>query len=92
MHTLTSNLIEEHEEQVAATGVRFDGRKLIVALSDGREIALPLDKFAWLSWLTNATPAQQANWSLEPDGYAVYWEELDDGFEVEHILTPQLLR
>jgi hypothetical protein len=79
------------QKQVAATGVRFAENKLIVALSDGREITLPLDKFTWLSWLAKATPTQQANWSLEPDGYAIYWEELDDGFEVEHILATEPL-
>lgn len=88
MPTLTNDFIEE---QVAATGVYFVGAKLIVILSDGREITLPLDKFTWLSWLAQASPEQQANWSLEPGGYAVYWEDLDDGFEVEHILTPQPL-
>jgi hypothetical protein len=32
---------------------------------------------------------QRERWSLEPDGYAVYWEELDDGIEVQHILEAQ---
>lgn len=31
------------------------------------------------------------NGSLEPDGYAIYWEDLDDGIEVCHILAVQPL-
>ena len=74
-------------EQVAATNVRFEGNNLYILLSDGREVSLPLDRIEWLEWLANATPGQRANWSLEPGGYAIYWEDLDDGIEVCHILT-----
>lgn len=78
-------------EQVAATNVTFEENNLLVLLNDGREISLPIDRIDWLEWLAKATPAQRANWSLEPGGYAVYWEDLDDGFEVCHILTMELL-
>jgi hypothetical protein len=74
-------------EQVAATKVRFVENLLYISLSDGREISLPLDRIEWLQWLANATPEQRANWSLEPGGYAIYWEDLDDGIEVCHILA-----
>jgi len=30
-----------------------------------------------------------AHWSREPRGFAVYWEELDNGIEVNHLLSPQ---
>jgi hypothetical protein len=78
-------------EQVAATKVRFEGDILYISLSDGREISLPIDRIDWLKWLAKATPEQRANWSLEPGGYAVYWEDLDDGIEVCHILTTEPL-
>lgn len=78
-------------EQVAATKVRFEGDILYISLSDGREISLPIDRIDWLKWLAKATPEQRANWSLEPGGYAIYWEDLDDGIEVCHILTTELL-
>ncbi|MCB0155492.1 MAG: DUF2442 domain-containing protein [Anaerolineae bacterium] len=74
-------------EQVTAKKVRFEENNLYVLLSDGREVSLPLDRIEWLVWLAKATPEQRANWSLEPGGYAVYWEDLDDGIEVSHILT-----
>ncbi|MFZ0548505.1 MAG: DUF2442 domain-containing protein [Candidatus Promineifilaceae bacterium] len=78
-------------EQVAATSVKFEGNNLFVSLSDGREVSLPIDKIDWLMWLAKATPDQRANWAIEPRGYAIYWEELDDGVEVSHILAMEPL-
>lgn len=86
MTTLTSRV----DEEVGATGVRFDGDRVYIALSDGREIGVPLT-LSWLAWLREATPAQRERWTLEPDGFAVYWEELDDGIEVAHLLDPHPL-
>ncbi len=50
-----------------------------------------MDRIAWLDWLLKATPEQRANWSLEPGGFAIYWEDLDDGVEVAHLLGIQPL-
>jgi len=77
--------------QVRAKEVRFEGNVLHILLSDGREISLPIDQMEWLRWLVNATPEQRAKWIIEPGGFAVYWEELDDGFEIEHLLSLQPL-
>lgn len=71
--------------------VRFTDDKLYVLLSDGREIGLPLDRIEWLSWLEQASPERRARWSIEPGGFAVYWEDLDNGFEIRHILELQPL-
>jgi hypothetical protein len=73
-------------DQAAATKVCFEGNILFISLSDGREVSLPIDQIEWLDWLAKATPEQRMNWSLEPGGYAIYWEDLDDGIEVRHIL------
>lgn len=88
MITLVNKTINE---QVAATNIRFEENILYISLSDNREIKLPIDQIEWLAWLAKATPAQRANWSLEPGGYAIYWEDLDDGIEVCHILTTESL-
>jgi hypothetical protein len=56
-----------------------------------KKTRLPLDRFEWLEWLAEATPEQRANWSLEPGGFAIYWEDLDDGIELCHILTMEPL-
>lgn len=74
-----------------AIDVWFEQNMLCVQLSDGRTVSLPLDHIPWLSWLHKATPEQQANWSLEPGGYTIYWEDLDDGIEVAHLLLTQSL-
>lgn len=76
---------------VSALEVRFVGDVLHVSLSDGREVSVPMDRVAWLDWLLKATPEQRANWSLEPGGFAIYWEDLDDGVEVAHLLGLQPL-
>lgn len=73
--------------QVQAKSVSFQGNILHILLSDGREISLPVNQMDWLKWLANATPEQRSKWSIEPGGFAVYWEELDDGFEIEHLLS-----
>jgi len=76
-------------DQVRASSVRFDGTTLCLALSDGRELRVPTERIAWLSWLAKATPEQRARWSIEPGGFAVYWDDLDDGVELCHLLGMQ---
>jgi hypothetical protein len=83
MPTLTNS----KAQTVFATGVRFDKNMLYVSLNDNREICLPVDRMDWLDWLAKATPQQRANWSLESGGFAIYWDDLDDGIEVCHILS-----
>ena len=88
MNTL-ANSVTEH---VQATDVRFEASRLYISLSDGREISVSIDNIEWLSWLTKATPEQRARWSIEPGGFAVYWEELDDGIEIGHLLSMESLK
>jgi len=77
MSTLVAKLTHQ------ARAVRFAKGMLYVELADGREIGVPLTQFPWLA---SATPAQRRHWSIEPGGFAVYWDDLDDGIEVEHLL------
>jgi hypothetical protein len=77
--------------EVSAVTIRFAGNTLHVGLSDGREISGPLDRVEWLNWLAKATPEQRANWSIEAGGFAIYWNDLDDGVEVCHLLGMQPL-
>ena len=82
MNTLAHNALPP----VRALGAEFEDKMLRVSLSDGRIISLPTDKISWLSWLAKATAQQRAKWTIEPGGYAIYWDELDDGVEVCHLL------
>ena len=86
-----NTLIAKPTATVTAESVRFLGERLIVELSDGRELSVPYKKLPWLHWLAKATPKQRAAWSLEPGGYAIYWEQLDDGIEICHLLAMESL-
>jgi len=83
--------VQNVQSQVHASGVRFVGDTLYVSLNDGREIGVPTDRVEWLKWLARATSEQRAKWSIEPGGFAIYWEELDDGIEICHLLGMQPL-
>jgi hypothetical protein len=85
---MTTSPDEAARAYPAATGVRFTQTMVYVALSDGREVGVPLARYPWLA---QATPGQREDWAIEPGGYAVYWEALDDGLEVAHLLAPQPL-
>jgi hypothetical protein len=87
---MITSAIDIHS-QVQAKELRFEDNLLHILLSDGREISLPIDRMEWLQWLANATPEQRARWTIEPGGFAIYWEDLDDGIEIEHVLSMQPL-
>ncbi|MFH1860293.1 MAG: DUF2442 domain-containing protein [bacterium] len=82
-------LADRITEEVEATDVHFEGNTIYVSFNDGREISMAIDKVYWLGWLAKATPEQRTKWSLEPGGFAVYWDELDDGIEIRHLLRMQ---
>ena len=82
---------DEIAELVTAVDVQFDENILRVLLSDSRQVSLPLDTVSWLNWLYAASPEQRDGWTIEPGGYAIYWQGLDDGLEVAHLLGLQPL-
>ncbi len=86
-----NTLIHDEMPEVQARNVYFHGEMLFIELSDERQIGLPFKKIKWLTWLAKATPEQRAKWAIEPYGYAIWWEDLDDGLEVEHVLSLQRL-
>jgi Protein of unknown function (DUF2442) len=53
-------------------------------LVDGRVISVPL---AWSWRLSDATPAQRANWQLIGDGRGIHWPEVDEDISAEGMLT-----
>ncbi len=73
---------------VAAVGVTITDERIVVVLSDGREISVPLEH---LDFLRRATPEARGNWQLEPRGFAIYWPDPREGLEVRHLLDPQPL-
>ncbi|NJN68185.1 MAG: DUF2442 domain-containing protein [Chloroflexaceae bacterium] len=37
------------------------------------------------------SPEKREQWTIEPGGYAIYWEDLDDGIEIRHLLSTKPL-
>ena len=52
-------------------------------LVDGRIISVPL---AWSWRLSEATPAQRANYELIGDGQGVHWPDVDEDLSAEGML------
>jgi hypothetical protein len=53
-------------------------------LADGRVISVPL---AWSWRLSDATPAQRANWRLIGDGHGAHWPDVDEDISAEGMLS-----
>lgn len=69
---------------VFARHVRFTAERLVVELTDGREIAVPLD---WYPRLWHGTPEERQNWALIGDGDGIHWPDLDEDLSVESIVA-----
>jgi hypothetical protein len=52
-------------------------------LIDGRVISVPI---AWSWRLSDATPAQRANWELIGDGHGIHWPDVDEDISAEGML------
>lgn len=63
--------------------VEVSDETITAHLVDGRVIAVPL---AWSWRLSDATPAQRANWELIGDGYGVHWPDVDEDISAEGML------
>lgn len=68
---------------VLAVDVRFTEDAMIVSLSDGREISVPLE---WFPRLRDATPEQRNNWRFIAKGIGMHWEEIDEDIGVSTLL------
>jgi hypothetical protein len=68
---------------VLALDVRFTDDAMIVTLSDGREVSVPLE---WFPRLRDATPKQRKNWRLIAKGIGIHWEDVDEDIAVSTLL------
>jgi hypothetical protein len=57
---------------------------LIVDLTDGRTITVPL---IWFPRLAHGTPVERANWRLIGNGSGIHWPDLDEDISVESLLA-----
>jgi hypothetical protein len=71
-------------EHPRAEDVRVTNDSLIVDLSDGRTISVPLE---WFPRLIHATPAERSNWRLIGRRVGIHWESIDEDISVEGLLA-----
>jgi len=71
-------------EAPRAEAVTVTSDALVVELSDGRTISVPL---AWFPRLLHATLDEQNKWRLIGRGHGIHWEDLDEDISVEDLLA-----
>jgi hypothetical protein len=57
--------------------------QLIVAMADGRELAIPL---LWFPRLIDATEQQRRNWRFIGRGQGIHWPDIDEDISVASLL------
>ena len=67
-----------------ARAVRVTDERLVVELTDGREISAPL---SWYPRLLHARPAERMNWELIGRGDGIHWPALDEDISVDGLLA-----
>ena len=71
------------ETELIVHQVTLTDHKLIIDLTDGRSITVPL---AWYPHLLYASAAERQNWQLLGDGYAIEWLDLDEHIAIDGLL------
>jgi len=66
-----------------ATGLRFADDRLIVLLTDGRELHIPLQLYPTL---LDATPQQRKAWKMIGPGKAFHWKDLDLDLSIDGLI------
>jgi hypothetical protein len=73
-----------------ATKLRFERARLIVTLSDAREISVPL---SWYPTLQRASPNARRRWTILGPGLSFHWPALDLDLSVAGLIhgLPELI-
>jgi hypothetical protein len=72
------------ETEPIASRVNVTDDKLIVDLTDGRSISVPL---VWYPRLMHGSASERQKWQLLGDGYAIEWTDLDEHIGIEGLLA-----
>lgn len=67
-----------------AQHVRCTDDELVVTLSDGRTLSVPL---AWFPRLAGASASQRAHYELLGDGSGIHWPSIDEDVSVLGLLA-----
>ena len=70
--------------KVVAISIKISQGRLIVALSDGREIRVPLE---WYPRLACGTPRESQHWELIGKGQGIHWPDLDEDISIAGIVA-----
>jgi hypothetical protein len=70
--------------KVVATEVKVTDDTLVVDLSNGRTISVPLP---WYPRLVNATPKERSCWRLIGGGWGIHWLILDEDISVDNLIA-----
>ncbi|MGA7778905.1 MAG: DUF2442 domain-containing protein [Paraburkholderia sp.] len=68
---------------LTATAVEVNDTSILVKLSDGRELRVPL---LWFPTLDSASPEQRRKVRISHSGKGLHWDELDEDISVEGLL------
>ncbi len=69
--------------EASATKIWFDDENMWIALSDGRQLSVPLTYFPRL---LNASSEQRNKFELSGGGTGIHWEEIDEDISVPGLI------
>lgn len=75
------NIVAKTEPRIR--DIKITSNTITAYLVDGRIVSVPL---AWSWRLSEATPAQRANWRIIGDGQGIHWPDIDEDISVEGML------
>ncbi|GAB4581027.1 MAG: hypothetical protein Fur0022_37720 [Anaerolineales bacterium] len=70
--------------ELTISSAKLTGNNLVVFLSDGRVVFYPI---AGMTWITDAPKDKQQDFTVTE--WEIYWNQIDDGITLEHILSPK---
>jgi len=77
------NTLMTEVRMASAQGVSITEDEIILELTDGRTISIPL---VWYPRLYHGTYEDRNNWRFIGDGEGVHWPDLDEDISVEHLI------
>ena len=78
MNTLTNEL-----QRIKAKNARVSEDTLMVDLTDGRTISIPL---AWFPRLLHASAEERSNWRMIGANDGIHWKDIDEDISVENLI------
>jgi hypothetical protein len=80
---MSSSTIGRPNSRPLATAVEVSRDRLRVALSDDRELTVPIE---WFDWLASASDEERSDWTLIEGGAGIWWDRLDESLSVAGLL------